>query len=59
MSKAKDHLPSITTMDCTYFSERSSAPSSNIIDDETIPKKVGKMLGFTRMNDKEVNKEDL
>ena len=46
-------------MDCTYFSERSSAPSSNIIDDETIPKKVGKMLGFTRMNDKEVNKEDL
>ena len=59
MRKAKDHLPSITTMDYTYCSERSGAPSTTVIDNENIPKKVGKMLGFTRMNDKEVNEKDL
>ena len=59
MSKAKDPLPSITTMDCTYCSERGGEPSTTIIDDKIIPKKVGEMLGFTRMNGKEVNEEDL
>ena len=59
MRKAKDHLPSITTMDYTYCSERSGAPSTTFFDDESIPKKVEEMLGFTRMNGKEVNEEDL
>ena len=59
ISKAKDYSLSITTMDCTYCSERSDAPSTTIIDDETIPKKVGEMLGFTIMNGEEVNDEDL
>ena len=59
MSKAKDRLPSITTIDCTYYSERSGAPSSTVIDDETIPNKVEEMLGFTRMNGREVNEKDL
>ena len=59
MSKAKDHLPLITTMDCTYCSERSSAPGITVIDDETSPKKVQEMLGFMRMNGKEFNEEGL
>ena len=57
MSKAKDHLPSITTIDCTYCSERSGAPCTTVIDDETISKKVGEMLGFMRVNSKEVNED--
>ena len=59
MSKLNDHLPSITTMDCTYCSERSGGKATTVIDDETIPKKVEEMLCFTRMSGKEVNEEDL
>ena len=60
MSKAKanDNLPSITTMDQTYCSERSGALGTTINDD-TIPDKVEEMLGFTRMNGKEINEVDL
>ena len=39
MSKVNDHLPSITTMDC---SERSGAQGTTVIDDDTIHKKMGK-----------------
>ena len=59
MSKAKENLPSITTMDETYCSERSGALDTTVIDDETIPKKVEEMLSFSRMSGKEINEEDL
>ena len=38
-----------------YCSERSGAPSTTEINDETIPKRVGEMLGLTRMHDGEVD----
>ena len=59
MSKANKNLPSITTMDETYCSERSGALGTTVVNDETIPKKVEEMLGFSRMSGKEINEEDL
>ena len=56
---ANENLSSITTMVCNHCSERSGAPSTTDIDDATIPKSVGELLGFTRLNNGEVNEEDL
>ena len=56
---ANENLPSITTLVCNHCSERSGDPSTIDIDDETIPKREGEMLGFTRLNNGEVNEEDL
>ena len=46
-------------MICNHCSERSGAPSTTDIEDEPIPKEIGKMLGFTRISGGEVNEKDL
>ena len=39
--------------------QRNGAPSTTDIDDEKTPKRIGEMLGFTRIHDGEVKEEDL
>ena len=56
---ANENLHSITTMVCNHCNEKSGTPSTSYIDDETILKRVGEILGFTRMNNGEFNEEDL